>query len=156
MDSKKIKRDFHKCSVNAIDFLDRLEKTTYVSSLLVVKNALSAHQSNGYADWDQKYYYDGRYKDSLLLKLGLELTKIRRGDVSTVVWDDVLKTEPKNEIDLERRKYNIYHGISFIYGHTDDISMAINVCTSKDVSKKDFEDLIFPLRFPLLSYFKDF
>lgn len=155
MDTKKIKSDFHKYSVEVIKFLSNLERTTYVSTLLVVNNNLSAHQSNGYADWDQRFYYDGRYKDSLLLKLGLELTKIRSGDLSTVVWDDVIKTAQVNPIDIERRKHNIFHGVSFIYGHTDNISMAINVCTGKDTSKKDFEDLIFPMRFALLNYFKD-
>ncbi len=155
MDSKEMKSEFHQYSVDVINFLDKLEKTTYISTLLFVNNSLSAHQSNGYADWNQRYYHEGRYKDSLLFKLGFELIKIRRGDVSTIIWDDALKTVISNPIDIERRKHNIYHGISFIYGCTDQISIAINVCTGKETGKEEFEDLILPMRFVLLNYFKD-
>ncbi|WP_323865692.1 hypothetical protein [Xenorhabdus cabanillasii] len=77
------------------------------------------------------------------------------GDVSTVVWDDVLKNDVNNPIDKERKKHNIFHGISFIYGLTDNTSMAINICTGEDTSKKDFESLLLPMRFALLNYFKD-
>ncbi|MCC8367686.1 MULTISPECIES: hypothetical protein [Xenorhabdus] len=155
MDSKKIKIDFHRHSNEVIKFLNNFERVTYVSTLLVENNNVSAHQSNGYAGWDQKFYYDGIHKDSLLIKIGLELTKIKGGDVSTVIWDDVLKNDVNNVIDEERRKHNIFHGISFIYGLTDNTSMAINVCTGEDTSKKDFEGLLFPMRFALLNYFKD-
>lgn len=155
MDSKKIKIEFHRYSNEVIKFLNNFERITYVSTLLVGNNKVSAHQSNGYAGWDQKFYYDGKHKDSLLIKLGLELAKIKAGDVSTVVWDDVLKNDVNNNIDKERRKHNIFHGVSFIYGLTDEMSMAINICTGEDTLKKDFEDLILPMRFALLNYFKD-
>ncbi len=155
MDTKKIKINFHRYSNEAITFLNNFEKVTYVSTLLVESNSLSAHQSNGYADWDKKFYYDGKYKDSLLIKLGLELTNIEEGDTKTVIWDDVLKNHPENEIDIQRRAHNIYHGVTFIYGLTDNISIAINVCTDSDTSKKDFEDMIFPHRLHLLNIFKD-
>lgn len=155
MDSKEVKLDFHRCSTEVINFLNKLEKTTYVSTLLIESNNISAHQSNGYADWDNKFYYDGKHKDSLLIKIGIELTKIRRGDVSTVVWDDALRNDKNNVIDEQRREHNIYHGISFIYGIEDDMSMALNICTGIDTSQKEFENLILPMRFALLNYFKD-
>ncbi|WP_181336129.1 hypothetical protein, partial [Klebsiella pneumoniae] len=107
MDKKSIKINFHRYSNEAINFLNSFEKVTYVSTLLVEDNILSAHQSNGYADWDKKFYYDGKYKDSLLIKLGLELTKIEGGDKKTVIWDDVLRNHPENEIDRQRRAHNI-------------------------------------------------
>lgn len=155
MDTKKVKVDFHRYSSDVIHFLNNCLNVTYVSTLLVQENKLAAHQSNGYNNWDQKFYYDGKYKDSLLIKIGLELTKIHAGDNSTVIWDDVLKQEPENHIDIERKKHNIYHGVSFIYGITDDMSMAINVCTGEDTSKQQFEDIILPTRAVLLNFFKD-
>lgn len=155
MDPKKIKINFHRYSNDAISFLNNFERVTYVSTLLVENNVLSAHQSNGYADWDKKFYYDGKYRDSLLIKLGLELTKIEEGDTKTVIWDNVLKNHPENEIDKQRRAHNIYHGVSFIYGLTDSISMAINVCTNAETTKREFEDIILPHRFNLLNMFKD-
>ncbi|MBD2796196.1 hypothetical protein ID856_06530 [Xenorhabdus sp. 18] len=155
MDPKKIKIDFHYYSNEVIKFLNNFERITYVSTLLVENNKVSAHQSNGYSGWDQKFYYDGKYKDSLLIKIGLELTKIKGGDVSTVIWDDVLKNDVNNFIDKERRSHNIFHGVSFIYGLTDNMSMAINICTGEETSKKSFESLILPMRFALLNYFKD-
>ncbi|WP_434126579.1 hypothetical protein [Klebsiella quasipneumoniae] len=155
MDKKSIKINFHRYSNEAINFLNSFEKVTYVSTLLVEDNILSAHQSNGYADWDKKFYYDGKYKDSLLIKLGLELTKIEGGDKKTVIWDDVLRNHPENEIDRQRRAHNIYHGVSFIYGLTDNISMAINVCTESATTKREFEDLILPHRLKLLTMFQD-
>lgn len=155
MDSKKIKLGFHKSSNECIAFLSELEKTTYVSTLLVENNIISAHQSNGYAGWDKKFYYDGKHKDSLLIKIGIELTRINKGDVSTIIWDEALKIDKANSIDIERKKHNIYHGISLIYGLTDSISMSLNVCTGKNTDKKEFEDLIFPMRFVLLNYFKE-
>lgn len=155
MDTKKVKLNFHRCSNEVIAFLDKFEQTTYVSTLLVVNNIISAHQSNGYADWDNKFYYEGKYKDSLLIKMGIELTKIKKGDVSTVIWDDALRNERNNVIDEQRRQHNIYHGISFIYGIEDDMSMALNICTGAETSQKDFENLILPMRFALLNYFKD-
>lgn len=155
MDSKEVKLKFHHYSNEVIKFLDKLEHTTYISTLLVVNNKISAHQSNGYADWDNKFYYEGKYKDSLLIKIGIELTKINKGDVSTVIWDDALRNEKNNAIDEQRREHNIYHGISFIYGIEDDMSMALNICTGVDTSQKDFENLILPMRFALLNYFKD-
>nr|WP_234127281.1 hypothetical protein [Erwinia amylovora] len=138
-----------------ISFLDKFEQTTYISTLLVFNNNISAHQSNGYADWDNKFYYGGKYKDSLLIKMGIELTKIKKGDVSTVIWDDALRNERNNVIDDQRREHNIYHGISFIYGIEDDVSMALNICTGVNTSQKEFENLILPMRFALLNYFKD-
>jgi hypothetical protein len=33
--------------------------------------------------------------------------------------------------------------------------MALNVCTGEDTSQKEFENLMFPMRFALLNYFKD-
>ncbi|MGY3095005.1 MULTISPECIES: hypothetical protein [Pantoea] len=155
MDTKKVKLNFHRCSNEVIAFLDKFEQTTYISTLLVVNNIISAHQSNGYADWDNKFYYEGKYKDSLLIKMGIELTKIKKGDVSTVIWDDALRNERNNVIDAQRRQHNIYHGISFIYGIEDDMSMALNICTGAETSQKDFENLILPMRFALLNYFKD-
>lgn len=155
MDTKKVKIDFHRYSTEAIHFLNNYPSVTYISTLMVEGNKLSAHQSNGYNGWDQKFYYDGKYKDSLLIKIGLELTKISAGDISTVIWDDVLKLNPDNHIDLERKNHNIYHGVSFIYGITDNMSMAINVCTGEDTSKQQFEDIILPIRFTLLNFFKD-
>jgi len=155
VDTKKVKLNFHRCSNEVIAFLDKFEQTTYISTLLVVNNIISAHQSNGYADWDNKFYYEGKYKDSLLIKMGIELTKIKKGDVSTVIWDDALRNERNNVIDAQRRQHNIYHGISFIYGIEDDMSMALNICTGAETSQKDFENLILPMRFALLNYFKD-
>lgn len=155
MDTKKVKLNFHRCSNEVVAFLDKFEQTTYISTLLVVNNIISAHQSNGYADWDNKFYYEGKYKDSLLIKMGIELTKIKKGDVSTVIWDDALRNERNNVIDEQRRQHNIYHGISFIYGIEDDMSMALNICTGAETSQKDFENLILPMRFALLNYFKD-
>lgn len=155
MDTKKVKLNFHRCSNEVVAFLDKFEQTTYISTLLVVNNIISAHQSNGYADWDNKFYYEGKYKDSLLIKMGIELTKIKKGDVSTVIWDDALRNEQNNVIDEQRRQHNIHHGISFIYGIEDDMSMALNICTGADTSQKDFENLILPMRFALLNYFKD-
>jgi len=155
VDTKKVKIDFHRYSSDVIQFLNNCLNVTYVSTLLVQDNKLAAHQSNGYNNWDQMFYYDGKYKDSLLIKIGLELTKIHAGDKSTVIWDDVLKQEPENHIDIERKKHNIYHGVSFIYGITDDMSMAINVCTGEDTSKQQFEDIILPTRAVLLNFFKD-
>ncbi|QOI57994.1 hypothetical protein [Rouxiella badensis] len=155
MDTKKVKVDFNDCSTEVIKFLNNVRTVTYVSTLLVENNELSAHQSNGYNGWDVKFYYGGKYNDSTLIQVGLELTKIKAGDVSTVIWDDVLKHDPDNLIDIERRNHNIYHGISFIYGITDDMSMAINVCTGKDTSKQEFEDIILPQRFTMLHFFKD-
>lgn len=155
MDTKKVKLNFHRCSNEVVAFLDNFEQTTYISTLLVVNNIISAHQSNGYADWDNKFYYEGKYKDSLLIKMGIELTKIKKGDVSTVIWDDALRNERNNVIDEQRRQHNIYHGISFIYGIEDDMSMALNICTGAETSQKDFENLILPMRFALLNYFKD-
>lgn len=155
MDTKKVKLNFHRCSNEVVAFLDKFEQTTYISTLLVVNNIISAHQSNGYADWDNKFYYEGKYKDSLLIKMGIELTKIKKGDVSTVIWDDALRNERNNVIDAQRRQHNIYHGISFIYGIEDDMSMALNICTGAETSQKDFENLILPMRFALLNYFKD-
>ena len=155
MDSEKVKMGFHKYSNEVITFLSNFSRVTYASTLLVESNTLSAHQSNGYAEWDKRFYYDGKYKDSLLIKLGLELTRLKAGGTSTVIWDNVLNAEPNNAIDIERRNCNIYHGVSFIYGITDAISMAINVCTGKDTSKKEFENFLFPLRFTLLNFFKD-
>lgn len=155
MDKKSLKINFHRYSNEAIDFLNSFEKVTYVSTLLVEDNILSAHQSNGYADWDKKFYYDGKYKDSLLIRLGLELTKIEGNKTTTVIWDDVLRNHPENEIDKQRRAHNIYHGVSFIYGLTDSISMAINVCTDSATTKREFEDLILPQRFKLLKLFQD-
>lgn len=155
MDSKEIKINFHRCSNEVINFLDKFERTTYVSTLLVENNLICAHQSNGYADWDNKFYYEGKYKDSLLIKIGIELTKIRKGDVSTVIWDEALKIDKDNIIDKQRREHNIYHGISFIYGIEENVSMALNVCTGEDTSQKEFENLMLPMRFALLNYFKD-
>lgn len=155
MDTKKVKLNFHRCSNEVVAFLDKFEQTTYISTLLVVNNIISAHQSNGYADWDNKFYYEGKYKDSLLIKMGIELTKIKKGDVSTVIWDDAFRNERNNVIDEQRRQHNIYHGISFIYGIEDDMSMALNICTGAETSQKDFENLILPMRFALLNYFKD-
>jgi len=132
-----------------------MEKTTYISTLLIVNNDILAHESNGYADWDNKFYNDGKYKDSLLIKIGIELTKIDKGDVSTVIWDDALRNDKNNAIDEQRRHHNIYHGISFIYGIENNLSMALNVCTGADTSQKEFENLILPMRFSLLNYFKD-
>jgi len=103
VDSKEIKINFHRCSNEVINFLDKFERTTYVSTLLVENNLICAHQSNGYADWDNKFYYEGKYKDSLLIKIGIELTKIRKGDVSTVIWDEALKIDKDNIIDKQRR-----------------------------------------------------
>lgn len=155
MDPKEVKLNFHRCSTEVINFLNKMDKTTYISTLLVQNNAISAHQSNGYAEWDNKFYYEGKYKDSLLIKIGIELTKIKKGDVSTVVWDDALRNEKINVIDEQRRAHNIYHGISFIYGVKNDMSMALNICTGADTSQKEFENLILPMRFELLNYFKD-
>lgn len=155
MDSKEVKLKFHQCSNEVINFLDKLERTTYISTLLVVNNNISAHQSNGYAEWDNKFYYEGKYKDSLLIKMGIELTKISKGDVSTVIWDDALRNEKNNFIDTQRKEHNIYYGISFIYGIENDMSMALNICTGADTSQKEFENLILPMRFALLNYFKD-
>jgi len=155
VDTKKVKLNFHRCSNEVVAFLDKFEQTTYISTLLVVNNIISAHQSNGYADWDNKFYYEGKYKDSLLIKMGIELTKIKKGDVSTVIWDDAFRNERNNVIDEQRRQHNIYHGISFIYGIEDDMSMALNICTGAETSQKDFENLILPMRFALLNYFKD-
>jgi len=155
MDPEKVKLGFHKYSNEVINFLSNFSRVTYVSTLLVESNILSAHQSNGYAEWDKRFYYDGKYKDSLLIKLGLELTKLKAGGTSTVIWDNVLNADPNNAIDIERRSSNIYHGVSFIYGITDTISMAINVCTGKETSKKEFENFLLPLRFTLLNFFKD-
>ncbi|WP_234472064.1 hypothetical protein [Erwinia sp. S43] len=103
MDSKEVKLKFHQCSNEVINFLDKLERTTYISTLLVFNNNISAHQSNGYAEWDNKFYYEGKYKDSLLIKMGIELTKISKGDVSTVIWDDALRNEKNNFIDTQRK-----------------------------------------------------
>lgn len=155
MDTKEVKLKFHQCSNEVISFLDKFEQTTYISTLLVFNNNISAHQSNGYADWDNKFYYGGKYKDSLLIKMGIELTKIKKGDVSTVIWDDALRNERNNVIDDQRREHNIYHGISFIYGIEDDVSMSLNICTGVNTSQKEFENLILPMRFALLNYFKD-
>ena len=155
MDSKEVKLNFHRCSNEVINFLNKFEQTTYISTLLVINNKISAHQSNGYADWDNKFYYEGKYKDSLLIKMGIELTKIKKGDVSTVIWDDALRNEKNNVIDEQRRQHNIYHGISFIYGIENDMSMALNICTGANTSQKGFENLILPMRFALLNYFKD-
>lgn len=155
MDPKEVKLNFHRCSTEVIKFLNKMEKTTYISTLLVQNNSISAHQSNGYGEWDNKFYYEGKYKDSLLIKIGIELTKIKKGDVSTVVWDDALRNEKINVIDEQRRAHNIYHGISFIYGVENDMSMALNICTGADTSQKKFENLILPMRFALLNYFKD-
>jgi len=155
VDSKEVKLNFHRCSNEVINFLNKFEQTTYISTLLVINNKISAHQSNGYADWDSKFYYEGKYKDSLLIKMGIELTKIKKGDVSTVIWDDALRNEKNNVIDEQRRQHNIYHGISFIYGIENDMSMALNICTGANTSQKDFENLILPMRFALLNYFKD-
>jgi len=47
MDSKEVKLKFHQCSNEVINFLDKFERTTYISTLLVVNNNISAHQSNG-------------------------------------------------------------------------------------------------------------
>jgi len=155
MDPKEVKLKFHHCSNEVINFLNKLEHTTYISTLLVVNNNISAHQSNGYAEWDNKFYYEGKYKDSLLIKMGIELTKINKGDVSTVIWDDALRNEKNNIIDVQRKEHNIYHGVSFIYGIESDMSMALNICTGADTSQKEFENLILPMRFALLNYFKD-
>ncbi|MHC9061040.1 hypothetical protein [Pantoea sp. y20] len=155
MDPKEVKLNFHRCSTEVINFLNKMEKTTYISTLLVQNNAIAAHQSNGYAEWDNKFYYEVKYKDSLLIKIGIELTKIKKGDVSTVVWDDALRNEKINVIDEQRRAHNIYHGISFIYGVENDMSMALNICTGVNTSQKEFENLILPMRFALLNYFKD-
>ncbi|MCS3609618.1 hypothetical protein [Erwinia rhapontici] len=155
MDPKEVKLKFHHCSNEVINFLNKFEHTTYISTLLVVNNNISAHQSNGYAEWDNKFYYEGKYKDSLLIKMGIELTKINKGDVSTVIWDDALRNEKNNIIDVQRKEHNIYHGVSFIYGIESDMSMALNICTGADTSQKEFENLILPMRFALLNYFKD-
>jgi len=155
VDSKEVKFRFHSSSIEVIKFLDKLEKTTYISTLLVENNDISAHQSNGYADWDNKFYYGGKYKDSLLIKIGIELTKIEKGDVSTVIWDEALKADINNLIDQQRKEHNIYHGISFIYGIKSNMSMALNICTGRETSQKEFENLILPMRFALLNYFKD-
>lgn len=155
MDTKEIKYTFNKCSVDAIKFLDSFSKTTYISTLLVENTNIIAHQSNGYADWDKKFYYDGLHKNSLLIKVGIELTKIKKGEISTVIWDECLKTEPDNAINIEREKHNIYHGVSFIYGVTDSSSLSINVCTGKDTTKMEFENFLFPMRFELLNFFKE-
>ncbi|HBR2605998.1 TPA: hypothetical protein L9Q09_003341 [Klebsiella pneumoniae] len=155
MDPKEVKLKFHHCSNEVMNFLNKFEHTTYISTLLVVNNNISAHQSNGYAEWDNKFYYEGKYKDSLLIKMGIELTKINKGDVSTVIWDDALRNEKNNIIDVQRKEHNIYHGVSFIYGIESDMSMALNICTGADTSQKEFENLILPMRFALLNYFKD-
>lgn len=155
MDPKEVKLKFHHCSNEVINFLNKFEHTTYISTLLIVNNNISAHQSNGYAEWDNKFYYEGKYKDSLLIKMGIELTKINKGDVSTVIWDDALRNEKNNIIDVQRKEHNIYHGVSFIYGIESDMSMALNICTGADTSQKEFENLILPMRFALLNYFKD-
>lgn len=155
MDPKEVKLKFHHCSNEVINFLNKFEHTTYISTLLVVNNNISAHQSNGYAEWDNKFYYEGKYKDSLLIKMGIELTKINKGDVSTVIWDDALRNEKNNIIDVQRKEHNIYHGVSFIYGIESDMSMALNICTGAETSQKEFENLILPMRFALLNYFKD-
>lgn len=155
MDPKEVKLKFHHCSNEVINFLNKFEHTTYISTLLVVNNNISAHQSNGYAEWDNKFYYEGKYKDSLLIKMGIELTKINKGDVSTVIWDDALRNEKNNIIDVQRKEHNIYHGVSFIYGIESDMSMALNICTGADTSQKEFENLILPMRFALLNYFKE-
>lgn len=155
MDSKEIKIKFHHCSNQVINFLNSFEKTTYLSTILFENNAISAHQSNGYAHWDKTFYDEEKYKDCLLIKIGIKLTKIKQGDVNTVIWDDVLRNETHNEIDEQRRKHNIYHGISFIYGLAQNLSMALNICSGADTSQKEFENLILPMRFSLLDYFKD-
>ena len=46
MDSKEVKLKFHQCSNEVINFLNKFERTTYISTLLVVNNNISAHQSN--------------------------------------------------------------------------------------------------------------
>ncbi|HGJ5865244.1 hypothetical protein [Arsenophonus nasoniae] len=155
MDKEKIKIGFNAQSAKLIDFLSHFKKITYASTLLVIDNQITDHQSNGYAGWDKKFYYDGLHKDSLLIKVGIELTKIKEGETSTVIWDDVLKTDPKNKIKALRESNNIYHGISFIYGLSENISLSINTCTSKDIKKEDFENFILPMRFELLNFFKE-
>lgn len=59
---KKYKINFHRYSNEAINFLNSFEKVTYVSTLLVEDNILSAHQSNGYADWDKSSITMGSIK----------------------------------------------------------------------------------------------
>lgn len=155
MDIKEVKTKFNTSSNNVIKFMNELRKVTYCSTLLVIDNEITAHQSNGYNNWDKRFYYDGLHKDSLLVKLGIELTNIRKNETSTVIWDDVLKSGGPNKIDELRKKNNIYHGISFIYGIEDYMSLSINSCTGKNTERHEFENFILPMRFELLNFFKD-
>lgn len=145
---------FKKCSKDAILFTSKFKRVTYCSVLLVIEGEITSMESNKYNGWDDAFYKNGLYKDSLLIKMCLEMTKINKGEKRTILWDDALKTFKDNEIEKLRKESNIYHGVSFIYALTNNISVILSVCTGKNTPRDDFENFLLPIRSEFLQFFK--
>ena len=136
MDQKKLIARVISSSYKHFKYVENiLDNVTYQSVILFKDSQVLCSPNNNYNGWGDYFYKKEKYKDCVMFELAKHIFSHRDG---TVMWEDIAHNKDSIKLDSERKKHNIYNGITLLKKHNSLYTLALTACSSREVKTNQF------------------